>query len=190
MEMKKIINFEKKFTHYSNNAIQNNLFDNSSYNELVLISDYVYSEISKKNVCEWLKSEIISIYDENHIKNSIFSFSFFEIYNKSCLKFDLIDDFLKKNNKKNILLSQELTKMFFYFKNTTEIYTPLKIISSLIFYVKKDNILLNLIEECLPFFEEIKDYDQTILEIIVTFVKTNYDPNELEEINKKSNYFL
>lgn len=186
--MKNIINFEKKFTCYLN-SIENNLFDNSSYNELVLISDPLYSEMSKKDICEWLKSEIISKYDKNYRKNLKFNFSFLELYNKSCLKFDLIDDFLNKHNKRDIALSQELRKMFFYFKTTKDIYTPFKIISALIFYVKKDEILVNLIEECIPFFEEIKEYDQTILKTIITFVKTNFDSKELKEIKNKSNYF-
>jgi len=185
---KKKIEFEKKFTDYIF-SIENYMFDNLSYKELVLSSDVIYSEIHEKDISKWLKSEIVSKYDKNCQKELIFSSNFVQIYNKTCLKFDLISDFLNKHKKADIVLSDELYKMFLHYKKINDIYTPFKIISSLLFYIKKDQVLKDLIEESLPFLEEIKEYDQTILLTIIAYVRSKYNSKELKNIQKKSIYF-
>ena len=185
-----VLDFEMKFTNYLYLS-ENNLLTNSSYDDLLMVANILYSKFSEKDTTEWLKNEIASKYDKNYMAQLIFSASFFKLYNKTCLKFDLISDFLNTHKKKDIELSKELQKMFFYFKEgkMEEIYTPFKIISCLIFYVKKDQTLVNLIDDCLPFLEEIAEYDQTILLTIVAFIESTYDSNELREVKKKSTYF-
>lgn len=185
-----ISDFEMKFTNYLYLS-ENNLLTDSSYSDLFTVANILYSKFSEKDTTEWLKSEIAWKYDKNYFAKPIFSASFFKLYNKTCIKFDLISDFLNKHKKKDIVLSKELLKMFIYFKEEEmdEIYTPFKIISSLIFYVKKDKTLVSLIDNCLPFLEEIAEYDQTILLTIIAFIESRYDSNELEEVRKKSIYF-
>ena len=190
MKEKIILEFETKFINVIS-LIDNKLLDDLTYKyyDLSMSVDSIYSDLSKNNIQKWLELEIVTMYDLDERTKTIFDSQFTNLYNKSCLKFDLIEDFLQRNKKKDIELSNEIYKMFLHYVEKNDIYTPLKIISSLIFHTKKDQKMINLIEDCLPFLKEIEEYDRTILFTIVAFVTSTFDSDELNEIKKKSLYF-
>ena len=185
--MSNFINFENSFLEFKIMIKINNnpLSIHNKFNELNLLAEDIFSTIKKENILIWIKSEILSFYNTNFKTILCFNENFITSYSTDQIKFDLIDSFFNNHKINDLDLSEDLFMLFNFYKSENNFYKSLKIISTLIFYVKKTPTLKLLIENAIFNFYQEKIDDQSLILNISAYVNHKYTHLEKKDIKSK-----
>jgi hypothetical protein len=175
--------FEKKIEDY-NKAVQNpiNVFEvNNLFSELTNFSFVLYNNIQLP-IIELVIFEIKSFY----MPISLNQIEFQRNYEKNLIKFELLNSFLSRKNIEDLEISTYLKELseFLYSKNRP--YESNKIVSLLIFFTRKDETLVQLINYIFKNYSNNGEIDdETVFFEILTYINLFFNNTEIEQIKKR-----